>query len=207
MGSSRQYLPIAPEELKCPLCLKSSWTSQRKFVTHLGRHMEDIALASLPTDVGSDSNAGSDSDSGSGSELEANSERSKRLRDSQFRAPNSHDIAPIADATTGPEKISSEVQGSQSSARSSESIKSALNEDPTPRIRKFADSSEHHSESEPGLLDEPGGQEQRLSNKLKPPGKYRTPKRTTRRKAMLEKESTSRKPGLSNHDPAPCIFR
>jgi hypothetical protein len=48
----------------CPLCYKKSWTLQRDFVTHLGRHLEEIALSSLPRDAGSesDSNSGSDTD-------------------------------------------------------------------------------------------------------------------------------------------------
>src|SRR5277367_4278797 len=48
----------------CPLCYKTSWTLQRDFVTHLGRHLEGIALSSLPRDASSesDSNSGSDTD-------------------------------------------------------------------------------------------------------------------------------------------------
>ena len=45
--------PIGDE--KCPLCLKAEWTSVRAFTTHVGRHMEEIALASLPKDEDTDS--------------------------------------------------------------------------------------------------------------------------------------------------------
>ena len=38
--------PVTDEQ--CPLCLKSGWTSVRALTTHVGRHMEGIALASLP---------------------------------------------------------------------------------------------------------------------------------------------------------------
>jgi hypothetical protein len=45
--------PSWPNE-HCPLCLETGWASQRKFTTHVTRHMEEIALASLPRDVGDD---------------------------------------------------------------------------------------------------------------------------------------------------------
>jgi hypothetical protein len=49
----------------CPLCLqdrqfgKDSWASQRQFIEHVGRHLEEIALASLPRDMESDTEANS----------------------------------------------------------------------------------------------------------------------------------------------------
>lgn len=52
-------------EQLCPLCLQSRpfgkdrWTSQRQFIAHVGRHLEEIALASLPRDVESDTEASS----------------------------------------------------------------------------------------------------------------------------------------------------
>jgi hypothetical protein len=57
--------PIAEQE--CPLCGSSGWESQRKFVTHVGRHMEEIALSALPREVESDSDF-----TDSGSEIELN---------------------------------------------------------------------------------------------------------------------------------------
>jgi hypothetical protein len=47
--------PIASQ--RCPLCQEEGWGSQRSFVTHVGRHLEEIALSALPKDVGSDSEA------------------------------------------------------------------------------------------------------------------------------------------------------
>jgi hypothetical protein len=44
---------------QCPLCLQDGWNSTRQFATHVGRHLEQIALASLPRDVESDSEANS----------------------------------------------------------------------------------------------------------------------------------------------------
>jgi hypothetical protein len=44
---------------QCPLCLQDGWNSIRQFTTHVGRHLEQIALASLPRDVESDSEASS----------------------------------------------------------------------------------------------------------------------------------------------------
>jgi hypothetical protein len=56
-------------EQQCPLCKKRGWRLQRDFVTHLGRHLEDIALSALPRDVGGDS------DSDSSAETEDTNER------------------------------------------------------------------------------------------------------------------------------------
>jgi hypothetical protein len=53
--------PVIDEQ--CPLCLKSGLTSVRAFTTHVGRHMEGIALASLPREDGSDSEAEDESQS------------------------------------------------------------------------------------------------------------------------------------------------
>jgi uncharacterized CHY-type Zn-finger protein len=47
--------PVINEQ--CPLCLKRGWTSVRAFTTHVGRHMEGIALASLPKNDETDSEA------------------------------------------------------------------------------------------------------------------------------------------------------
>lgn len=55
---------------QCPLCLQNGWNSTRQFTTHVGRHLEQIALASLPRDVESDSEANSQR-SGSSSPLHA----------------------------------------------------------------------------------------------------------------------------------------
>ncbi|KAL6720942.1 hypothetical protein ACLMJK_000042 [Lecanora helva] len=43
-----------PEREKCPLCLFVPGKSRREFVKHVGRHMEEIALAALPRDVSED---------------------------------------------------------------------------------------------------------------------------------------------------------
>jgi uncharacterized CHY-type Zn-finger protein len=47
--------PVINEQ--CPLCLKCGWASVRAFTTHVGRHMEGIALASLPKNDETDSEA------------------------------------------------------------------------------------------------------------------------------------------------------
>ncbi len=46
---------------QCPLCLQQGWLSRRQFDTHVARHMEEIALASLPRD---------DEDDGDGSAVD-----------------------------------------------------------------------------------------------------------------------------------------
>jgi Clr5 domain len=50
------------KDVRCPLCLQGGWSDQRKFVTHLGRHLEEIALSVLPREVDSDSNESSECD-------------------------------------------------------------------------------------------------------------------------------------------------
>ena len=46
-----EVLEAAPvESMVCPLCLKIPGKSRRDFATHVGKHMEDIALAALPRD-------------------------------------------------------------------------------------------------------------------------------------------------------------
>ncbi|EXJ67422.1 uncharacterized protein A1O5_09435 [Cladophialophora psammophila CBS 110553] len=46
-----QARPIEGE--RCPLCRRADWQTQRAFVKHLGKHLEDIALLALP--LGDDS--------------------------------------------------------------------------------------------------------------------------------------------------------
>ncbi|KAI9729829.1 MAG: hypothetical protein M1834_006577 [Cirrosporium novae-zelandiae] len=54
--------PTKPaSSLKCPLCLKNPGPTERAFKTHLGRHMEEIALATLPQEMNSDVEYSSDS--------------------------------------------------------------------------------------------------------------------------------------------------
>jgi hypothetical protein len=35
----------------CPLCLKDGWSSHRSYFAHVGRHLEEVALAVLPLEV------------------------------------------------------------------------------------------------------------------------------------------------------------
>ena len=48
-AESSQSWPIATQE--CPLCKDTAFHSRRTFVTHVGRHMETIALAVLPRET------------------------------------------------------------------------------------------------------------------------------------------------------------
>ena len=43
-------VPVPTESLSCSLCLVVPGKSQRNFATHVGKHMEGIALAALPRD-------------------------------------------------------------------------------------------------------------------------------------------------------------
>lgn len=42
-------------DMSCPLCLKKLGSSQRAFATHVGKHMEQLALAALPKEVSDES--------------------------------------------------------------------------------------------------------------------------------------------------------
>jgi hypothetical protein len=54
--------PGASTNKQCPLCLQKGWSNHRRFITHLGRHLEEIALSVLPREVDSDSDQRSDAD-------------------------------------------------------------------------------------------------------------------------------------------------
>lgn len=64
-ASSLTKQAILAKDEKCPLCLRKEWPNQRKFVTHLGRHLEDITLSVIPREVDSDTDQQSDGDEGS----------------------------------------------------------------------------------------------------------------------------------------------
>ena len=54
---------------KCPFCLESPGSTRESFISHICRHMESIALSTLPRDVDSDSDEESDKPSESSSSL------------------------------------------------------------------------------------------------------------------------------------------
>ncbi|CAI7569089.1 unnamed protein product [Penicillium bialowiezense] len=56
-GCSQEF-----KDHKCALCSEHGWQTRKAYVTHVGQHLEEISLASLPRDENDDS------DSGSGSE-------------------------------------------------------------------------------------------------------------------------------------------
>lgn len=62
ISAAKQSVLDPLNDQACPLCHKTSWTLQRDFVTHLGRHLEEIALSSLPRDDDSESESGSEAD-------------------------------------------------------------------------------------------------------------------------------------------------
>jgi Transcription factor TFIIB repeat len=59
---TRSSEPHPSMDEKCPMCLQGGWATQRKFVRHVGRHMEEIALSVLPREVDSDSDEQVDDD-------------------------------------------------------------------------------------------------------------------------------------------------
>ena len=56
------------QDRQCPLCLKTTNGKRKDFATHVGKHMEAIALAALPkepeSDVDHSSQSGLDEESG-----------------------------------------------------------------------------------------------------------------------------------------------
>ena len=47
-----RMMTLKPVSLKsCPLCLKDGWSSHRSYFVHVGRHLEEVALAVLPLEV------------------------------------------------------------------------------------------------------------------------------------------------------------
>jgi GATA zinc finger/KIX domain len=51
ISAAKTSVPTAIDSQKCPLCFQDGWKSQRNFAAHVGRHMEEIALACLPKDA------------------------------------------------------------------------------------------------------------------------------------------------------------
>ena len=47
-AAAREIRHHPPHEQLCPLCLQNGWQDERKFITHVARHMEDIALGAVP---------------------------------------------------------------------------------------------------------------------------------------------------------------
>jgi hypothetical protein len=52
----------AVTDRQCPLCMQKGWSTSRRFIAHLGRHLEEIALSVLPREIDSDSDQQSDAD-------------------------------------------------------------------------------------------------------------------------------------------------
>jgi hypothetical protein len=51
---------VSVKDMKCPLCLCHAGDTRRAFENHVGKHMEKIALASLPKDAAEDSDVASE---------------------------------------------------------------------------------------------------------------------------------------------------
>jgi len=60
LGLYEQRKPHEATSLSCPLCTCIPGKSRRNFITHVGKHMENIALAALPREKGFDSEPDSD---------------------------------------------------------------------------------------------------------------------------------------------------
>jgi hypothetical protein len=47
-AAAREIRHHPANEQVCPLCLRNGWQDERKFITHVAQHMEDIALGAVP---------------------------------------------------------------------------------------------------------------------------------------------------------------
>ena len=130
LSSAKNYLPLVPEELQCPLCLQGQWTSQRKFVTHLGRHMEDIALASLPRDAASASEAGSDPES------DADSQISERSGDLYPSVPTPRNPSPTQSTSPRGKRIKNLSRALQVLEQVEETSINSVEDGDAPRVRR-----------------------------------------------------------------------
>lgn len=45
---------MAPRDLQCSLCLYTGWRNHRDYATHMGKHLENIALCALPPNIDAD---------------------------------------------------------------------------------------------------------------------------------------------------------
>ena len=54
LNSAKRSVSKQVEDQECPLCLQTCFNSRRLLTKHLGGHMEEIALSSLPREVESD---------------------------------------------------------------------------------------------------------------------------------------------------------
>jgi hypothetical protein len=53
-STAKISLPMSVKDMKCPLCLSHAGDTRRDFEKHVGKHMEEIALTSLPQDAADD---------------------------------------------------------------------------------------------------------------------------------------------------------
>jgi len=56
-AAAREIRHHPANEQLCPLCLQNGWQDERKFITHVARHMEDIALGAVPRNDDTDTEA------------------------------------------------------------------------------------------------------------------------------------------------------
>ena len=61
LSAARKSVSDPLDEQICPLCHQRTWTLRRDFVTHLGRHLEEIALSSLPREDDGESSSSDES--------------------------------------------------------------------------------------------------------------------------------------------------
>jgi hypothetical protein len=56
-AAAREIRHHPANEQLCPLCLQNGWQDERKFITHVAQHMEDIALGAVPRNDDTDTEA------------------------------------------------------------------------------------------------------------------------------------------------------
>ncbi|KIW31769.1 hypothetical protein, variant [Cladophialophora immunda] len=60
LSAAKKSTPHPVDTYQCPLCHRDGWDSRRSFITHVGKHLEEISLSALPRDVDSGSEADQD---------------------------------------------------------------------------------------------------------------------------------------------------
>ena len=55
LATASRLVMTEPKDLRCSLCCQSGWARYREYATHVGKHLESIALCALPPSANDDS--------------------------------------------------------------------------------------------------------------------------------------------------------
>jgi hypothetical protein len=86
-AAAREIRHHPANEQLCPLCLQNGWQDERKFITHVARHMEDIALGAVPrnddTDTDTDTEAITQTSQDGGAAVSVSTRKTKPSKQSK----------------------------------------------------------------------------------------------------------------------------